>query len=52
MLADLVATVRSGQSRVLIVRGEPGVGKPALLDHLAGQASGHACGADRPKPPR
>jgi DNA-binding CsgD family transcriptional regulator len=40
MLAGLVAAVRAGQSRVLVVRGEPGVGKTALLDELAGQAQG------------
>ena len=40
VLADLVAAVRAGQSRVLVLRGEPGVGKTALLDYLAGQASG------------
>jgi DNA-binding CsgD family transcriptional regulator/tetratricopeptide (TPR) repeat protein len=36
----LVGAVRAGQSRALVVRGEPGVGKTALLDYLAGQASG------------
>jgi DNA-binding CsgD family transcriptional regulator len=40
VLVDLVAAVRAGQSRVLVVRGEPGVGKTALLDYLAGQANG------------
>ena len=40
MLDDLVGAVRAGESRVLVVRGEPGVGKTALLDHLATQASG------------
>jgi predicted ATPase len=40
VLAGLVAAVRAGQSRVLVVRGEPGVGKMALLNHLAGQAQG------------
>ncbi len=40
VLAGLVAAVRVGQSRVLVVRGEPGVGKTALLDELAGQAQG------------
>jgi predicted ATPase len=40
VLAGLVAAVRAGQSRVLVVRGEPGVGKTALLDELAGQAQG------------
>ena len=32
--------MRAGGSRVLVVRGEPGVGKSALLDYLAGRASG------------
>jgi AAA ATPase domain len=32
--------VRAGQGRALVVRGEPGVGKTALLDYLAGRASG------------
>jgi predicted ATPase len=40
VLAGLVAAVRAGESRVLVVRGEPGVGKTALLDYLAGQAQG------------
>ena len=35
-LDRLVAGVRGGQSRVLVVRGEAGVGKTALLEHLAG----------------
>ena len=35
VLAGLVAAVRAGESRVLVMRGEPGVGKTALLDHLA-----------------
>jgi DNA-binding CsgD family transcriptional regulator len=37
-LAELVDDVRSGQSRVLVVRAECGLGKTALLDWLAGQA--------------
>jgi KaiC/GvpD/RAD55 family RecA-like ATPase len=32
--------VRAGESRVLVVAGEPGIGKTALLDYLAYQASG------------
>jgi DNA-binding CsgD family transcriptional regulator len=40
VLTDLVAAVRSGESRVLVLRGEPGVGKTALLDYLADQARG------------
>jgi hypothetical protein len=39
-LAGLAAAVRAGQSQVLVVRGEPGVGKTALLDYLAGHAAG------------
>jgi len=40
MLDDLVGGVREGQSRVLMLRGEPGVGKTALLDYLSGAAEG------------
>jgi hypothetical protein len=40
ILVRLVAAVRAGQSQVLVVRGEPGVGKTALLDYLAGEAQG------------
>src|SRR5580693_7590564 len=36
----LVADVRAGEGRALVVRGEPGVGKTALLDYLAEHASG------------
>ncbi len=32
--------VRAGESRALVVAGEPGVGKTALLDCVAGRASG------------
>jgi DNA-binding CsgD family transcriptional regulator len=39
-LDQLVNAVRAGGSRVLVVRGEPGVGKSALLDYLAGHAPG------------
>src|SRR5688500_3387674 len=39
-LDQLVADVRSGQGQVLIVRGEAGIGKSALLDYLVGQADG------------
>ncbi len=40
VLDRLAAAVRAGESRTLVVRGEPGVGKTALLEYLAGQASG------------
>ncbi|MBV9337567.1 MAG: AAA family ATPase, partial [Solirubrobacterales bacterium] len=39
-LDQLVVGVRSGQSRALVVRGDPGVGKSVLLDYAAGQATG------------
>src|SRR6516165_10056550 len=42
-LDRLVGAVRAGESRALVVRGDPGVGKSVLLDHLAGQASGVGC---------
>jgi DNA-binding CsgD family transcriptional regulator len=34
----MIAAVREGESRVLVVRGDAGVGKSALLDHLARSA--------------
>src|ERR1700757_3320517 len=40
VLDRLVADVRAGGGRALVVRGEPGVGKTALLDYLARRASG------------
>jgi hypothetical protein len=36
----LVAAVQAGHSQVLVMQGEAGVGKTALLTYLAGQASG------------
>src|ERR687894_637141 len=39
-LERLVAGVHAGQSRVLVLRGEAGVGKTALLRHLSGAAHG------------
>src|SRR5215468_4631998 len=39
-LDRLVEAVRAGQSRALVVRGDPGVGKTVLLDYMAGRASG------------
>ena len=40
VLGGLIDAVREGESRVLVVRGEPGVGKTTLLEHLAGQEHG------------
>lgn len=39
-LDELLAAVRSGASRALLVQGEAGIGKSALLDYLAAQATG------------
>ena len=41
VLAELVEAVAvAGASRALMVHGEIGAGKTALLDHLAGHATG------------
>ncbi|GIJ54411.1 helix-turn-helix transcriptional regulator [Virgisporangium aurantiacum] len=40
ILDRMVADVRAGQGRALLIRGEAGVGKSALLDDLAGRAGG------------
>ncbi|NUP47857.1 MAG: AAA family ATPase [Catenulispora sp.] len=39
-LTRLVQAVRSGESRALVLRGDPGYGKTALLDFLTDQAAG------------
>jgi hypothetical protein len=39
-LRGLLSSVQSGSSRVLVLRGEAGVGKTALLEYVALQASG------------
>jgi DNA-binding CsgD family transcriptional regulator len=39
-LDELIASVRDGTSRALVLRGEPGVGKSALLGYLTARASG------------
>jgi DNA-binding CsgD family transcriptional regulator len=41
VLERLVAGVDAGESRVLVLRGEAGVGKTALLRHLSRAADGH-----------
>jgi len=49
-LDDLLASVRDGQSRTLVIHGDAGIGKSALLDYVASAAAGfrvlHAVGAE------
>src|SRR5215475_8348610 len=40
MLDRLIGAVRAGESRALVVHGEPGIGKTALLEYLGGRAAG------------
>jgi DNA-binding CsgD family transcriptional regulator len=40
VLDRLVEDVRAGESQALVVHGEPGVGKTALLEYLGGSAPG------------
>ncbi|MGW4097027.1 helix-turn-helix transcriptional regulator [Mycobacterium sp. NPDC004974] len=42
VLTELVAAAGSGQGQVLVLRGEAGIGKTALLDHVAEFASASA----------
>jgi DNA-binding CsgD family transcriptional regulator len=39
-LDRLINAVRAGEGRALVVRGDPGMGKTVLLEHLAGRARG------------
>ena len=39
LLDDLVSTIRRGESRSLVLRGEAGMGKTALLGHLLASTS-------------
>ncbi len=39
-LDELIGAAQSGRSGVVVIRGEPGVGKSALLSYAVGQASG------------
>jgi DNA-binding CsgD family transcriptional regulator len=43
VLDRLAQAVQVGQSRALVVRGDPGVGKTALLNYLAGRAAVAGC---------
>jgi DNA-binding CsgD family transcriptional regulator len=42
-LGRLTEAVLAGQGRALVLRGDPGVGKTALLSHLGRQASAAGC---------
>ena len=39
LLADLLSAIRRGESRSLVIRGEAGIGKTALLEHLVESGS-------------
>jgi DNA-binding CsgD family transcriptional regulator/tetratricopeptide (TPR) repeat protein len=39
LLDDVVSAIRRGESRSLVVRGEAGIGKTALLEYMIGSAS-------------
>ena len=40
VLDGLIQAVRGGESQALVVAGDPGIGKTALLDYVAGHAPG------------
>lgn len=42
-LRGLISTARAGSSQVLVLRGEPGVGKTELLRYVVEQAAGIRC---------
>jgi DNA-binding CsgD family transcriptional regulator len=43
VLDRLIDAVRGGESRTLVLRGDPGAGKTALLEYLAGRVPGAGC---------
>ena len=50
LLDDVLAALRAGESRALLIHGEAGIGKTALLDYVASAAAGvrvlHATGVE------
>jgi len=53
VLDDLVSAIRHSESRSLLLQGEAGIGKTALLDHLVAPAAVRsAAGLEIPAPQR
>ena len=52
LLDQLIADVRAGESGALVVRGEAGVGKTALLEYLLDRATGCRSGGPPASSPR
>ena len=48
LLDDLVWAIRRGESRSLVLRGEAGIGKTALLEYLVESATGSGSPPARP----
>ncbi len=46
-LDRLVDGARAGESPALLIRGDPGVGKTALLEYLSGRAASQGCRVER-----
>jgi hypothetical protein len=51
-LDRVLLDVRAGRSRALVLRGEAGIGKTALLEYLLGRAPGVASSGSRASSPR
>jgi hypothetical protein len=49
LLDDLIAAVRGGESRTLVVRGEAGIGKSALLSYAVVSAVEGGIGHNLPQ---
>jgi ABC-type transport system involved in cytochrome c biogenesis ATPase subunit len=49
VIDQLLLDVRSGHSRALVLHGEPGIGKTALLDDMVASASSSAVTSPAPR---